>query len=83
MSADQPESSLPEPDPEPPRAPGGADAATSESDVGAASRGTPVTPDPPFSAQRDTEDIPHEIQTPEEPEEPEVGDDESTAEPSA
>ena len=61
----------------PERAPGGADADVSESDVGAASEGRPLTPDPPLSAQADEDKIPDEIQTPEEPEVTEAEGDES------
>lgn len=68
-------------DQDPPRAPGGADAAVSESDVGAASEGTPVTPDPPLSAQKDEADLPDEIQTREPPDE--ETDDDTVSEPSA
>jgi hypothetical protein len=74
----------PEPtiDEEPDRAPGGANADLSESDVGAASIGRPVTPDVPLSAQRDEAEVPDEVQAPEPPETTEAPDD-SPSEPSA
>lgn len=67
---------LPEPtvDPEPPRAPGGPDASPNESDPGstvsAEERAAAVIPDPPFSAQRDEDDIPEAIQEGEPSDEP-------------
>lgn len=65
------------------RAPGGADAELSESDVGAASEGKPLTPDPPLSAQKGEDDIPDALQEPESPE-PEAKEPEgATSEPSA
>jgi hypothetical protein len=84
MSNDIPKSPDPEVDQHPSRAPGGVDAHVSESDVGGASRTSPVTPDAPLSAQQDDADLPDEILTPEEPE-PEVpgDDDDSPSEPSA
>jgi hypothetical protein len=66
---------MPEPqrDPEPERAPGGADADPYvEADVGATEpEGEVLTPDPPFSAQQDQAEVPDAIQEPEneEPEE--------------
>ena len=71
-------SELPEPhvDDEPDRAPGGADADLSESDVGAASEGQRITPDPPLSAQQDVDEVPDELSEPEESDdEAEPGDD--------
>jgi hypothetical protein len=63
---------MPEPkrDPEPDRAPGGADADVyAGADVGAAEPNHEVlTPDPPFSAQQDEAEVPDEIQEPETPE---------------
>lgn len=63
-------SDRPEPrvDDDPVRAPGGADADVSESDVGAASEGEPLTPDPPLSAQQEDARVLDELQEPEEPE---------------
>jgi hypothetical protein len=57
-------------DPHVDRAPGGADASPTESDVGAGERtdGDVVTPDPPLSAQQDERDIPDPIQEPEDKE---------------
>lgn len=59
----------PEPtrDPEPDRAPGGADAnAFAEGDVGATEPNSEVlTPDQPLSAQQDVDDVPDAIQEPE------------------
>jgi hypothetical protein len=71
-------SERPEPrvDDEPERAPGGADADLSESDVGAASEGAPVTPDTPLSAQQDEAKVLDELQ---EPEKPDIEDAEQTA----
>jgi len=71
-------------DEDPDRAPGGADADPSESDVGAASEGAPVTPDPPLSAQQEDAPVLEELGEPEEPdiddtEEPEEGGSEPTA----
>lgn len=65
-------SDRPEPrvDADPVRAPGGADADLSESDVGAASEGVPVTPDPPLSAQQDDAKVLDELQEPEESDTP-------------
>ena len=54
-------------DDEPDRAPGGVDADVSESDVGAASEGEPVTPDPPLSAQQDDAKVLDDLSEPEEP----------------
>lgn len=54
-------------DPDPERAPGGADADVSESDVGAASGEKPVIPDPPLSAQADEDAVPDEVMEPEAP----------------
>jgi hypothetical protein len=82
MSADI--GDLPEPhvDSEPERAPGGADAVeTAESDVGAGSDGTPVTPEEPMSAQQD-EAIPDELLEGEPPE-PEEQATDNTDEPSS
>ena len=51
------------------RAPGGADATTLESDVGAGESSEDlVTPDQPLSAQQEEEKVPDAIQEPEEPE---------------
>lgn len=63
-------SDRPEPrvDDDPVRAPGGADADVSESDVGAASEGEPLTPDPPLSAQQEDARVLDELQEPEEQE---------------
>lgn len=85
MHSDLPDPPEPDVDPDPQRAPGGADADLSESDVGAASEGPPVTPDPPFSAQREEDEIPDELTTPEEPDDTEddEGDDGETSEPTA
>ena len=69
-AGDQPE---PRVDEEPARAPGGPDADLSESDVGAASEGQPVTPDPPLSAQQEDAPVLEELA---EPEEPDIEDDE-------
>jgi hypothetical protein len=57
-------------DPNVDRAPGGADASSTESDVGAGERtdGDLVTPDPPLSAQQDESKIPDPIQEPEDKE---------------
>jgi hypothetical protein len=77
---DQPEPSV---DEEPERAPGGADADLSESDIGAASEGAPVTPDVPLSAQQDQARVPDEVQAPEQPEGAEGGDSDGRSEPSA
>ncbi len=56
-------------DPEPDRAPGGADAVdTVESDVTVGEKGTPVTPEAPLSAQQDEAQVPDELQTGERPE---------------
>ena len=52
------------------RAPGGADATTHESDVGAGVHpGSPVTPDQPLSAQTDEKEVPDELQESEGPDE--------------
>ena len=80
MSKQGPDAPKPAVDQELERATGGADADVSESDVGAASEGRPTTPDQPLSAQQDEEEIPDEIQTPEEPEVTK-GEDESASEP--
>jgi hypothetical protein len=77
---DQPEPSV---DEEPERAPGGADADLSESDIGASSEGTPVTPDVPLSAQQDQAQVPDEVQTSEQSEGAEGSQDNGTSEPSA
>jgi hypothetical protein len=72
-------------DPNVDRAPGGADASATESDVGAGERtnGDVVTPDPPLSAQQDESDIPDPIQEPEDKEQAnDDGVDESEDEPS-
>ena len=45
-----------------PRAPGGADASSMESDVGAGESAEPVTPDQPLAAQTDEVEIPDAIQ---------------------
>ncbi|HEY7044015.1 MAG TPA: hypothetical protein VH419_10140 [Nocardioidaceae bacterium] len=82
MTTDLPDPQQPTIDEEPDRAPGGADADLSESDVGAASRGTPVTPDVPLSAQQDQAEVPDEVQAPEPPETTDHGDD-GPSEPSA
>ncbi len=57
-------------DPNVDRAPGGADASSSESDVGSGDRtdGEVVTPDPPLSAQQDGADVPDPIREPEDKE---------------
>ncbi len=56
-------------DPEPDRAPGGADAVdTVESDVTVGEKGAPVTPEAPLSAQQDEAEVPDELQTGERPE---------------
>jgi hypothetical protein len=71
-------------DPNVDRAPGGADASATESDVGAGERtnGDVVTPDPPLSAQQDEEKIPDPIQEPEDKEQANAdGVDESEDEP--
>ena len=73
----------PEVDKEPEPAPGGADADLSESDVGAASEGTPLTPDVPLGAQQDQAQVPDEVQAPEQPDQTEGGDSDSPSEPSA
>ena len=52
-------------DDDPVRGPGGADADVSESDVGAASQGAPVTPDPPLSAQQEDAPVLDELSEPE------------------
>lgn len=83
MSSEIPDPPQPNVDEEPERAPGGADADLSESDVGAASEGTPVTPDVPLSAQQDEAQVPDEVQTPEHGEGAEGGDTNGTSEPSA
>jgi hypothetical protein len=83
MDSDIPDPVEPEVDEEPERAPGGADADLNESDVGAGSEGTPVTPDVPLSAQQDQAQVPDEVQTPEEPEETEATERRSASEPSA
>jgi hypothetical protein len=80
------ESNLPdaEVDPNVDRAPGGADASSTESDVGSGERtnGDVVTPDPPLSAQQDEADLPDPIQEPEEKEQAnDDGVDESEDEP--
>jgi hypothetical protein len=56
------------------RAPGGADASPTESDVGAGERtnGDVVTPDPPLSAQQDEAEVPDPIQEPEDKEQENV-----------
>ena len=62
---DAPEMPEPSVDPEPPRAPSGADATLNESDPGSSASADvteAVIPDPPFSAQRDEEEIPDAIQ---------------------
>jgi len=72
-------------DPNVDRAPGGADASATESDVGAGERtnGDVVTPDPPLSAQQDETEIPDPIQEPEDKEQAnDDGVDESEDEPS-
>ncbi len=73
----------PRPDPEPERAPGGKDAMrTAQSDVGAGTDESLLTPDPPAPAQQDTERVPDEIKQPERPE-PEEQATDNTDEPSA
>jgi hypothetical protein len=67
MSSEVPPEPEPKVDEEPPRAPGGADADVSESDVGAASEGEPVTPDAPLSAQQPEAEVPDEVLEPEGP----------------
>jgi hypothetical protein len=56
------------------RAPGGADASSTESDVGSGERtnGDVVTPDPPLSAQQDESEVPDPIQEPEDKEQENV-----------
>jgi hypothetical protein len=66
MSSDLPEAPQPQTDQEAPRAPGGADADASESDVGAGSDGPPVTPEGPLPRGARPA-IPDELRTPEEP----------------
>ena len=73
----------PEVDKDPEPAPGGADADLSESDVGAASEGTPLTPDVPLGAQQDQAQVPDEVQTPEQPDETVGPDSNIPPEPSA
>ena len=59
----------PQVDPEPERAPGGADAVeTVESDVTADADGAPVTPEAPLSAQQDEAQVPDELFEGERPE---------------
>jgi hypothetical protein len=56
----------PQVDPDPERAPGGADATLEESDVGASAAGEPLlTPDQPLSAQQDEAKVPDELREPE------------------
>lgn len=83
VSSEIPDRPEPKVDEEPEPAPGGADADLSESDVGAASEGAPVTPDVPLSAQQDQAQVPDEVQAPEQPEDTESGGKNSTSEPSA
>lgn len=83
MNSEIPDRPKPEVDQEPEPAPGGADAHLSESDVGAASEGTPAIPDVPLSAQQDQTQIPAEVQAPEQPDETEGGDHDGDSEPSA
>ncbi|MGH3507260.1 MAG: hypothetical protein ACRDO2_08670 [Nocardioidaceae bacterium] len=83
MNNQIPDPPEPEIDEELERAPGGADADLSESDVGAASEGTPVTPEVPLSAQQDEAQVPAEIRAPEQPEEADGPDNDGTSEPSA
>jgi hypothetical protein len=83
MNSENPNPPEPKIDDEPERAPGGADADLSESDIGAASEGTPVTPDVPLSAQQDQARVPDEVQTPEQPEGAEGGVRDGRSEPSA
>ena len=63
------------------RAPGGADASATESDVGAGERtnGDVVTPDPPLSAQQDEAEVPDQIQ--ESDDKVQSNDDDDVAEP--
>jgi hypothetical protein len=83
MSADLTDPPDPHVDAAPERAPGGADAnPNAESDVGAGTEGTPLTTDPPLSAQQDEDVIPDELQEPEAPE-PEEQATDNTDEPSA
>jgi hypothetical protein len=65
MTDEAPERPEPKTDDDPERAPGGVDASINESDVGAASGEEPLTPDPPFSAQQDEDDVPDAVQEPE------------------
>lgn len=65
-------------DPDIDRAPGGADASVTESDVGAADP-APLTPDPPFAAQKDDDVVPDAIQEPEERDSSAVEDPQETA----
>ena len=56
-------------DPEPDRAPGGADAVqTVEGDVTLPQEGAPVTPEAPLSAQQDEAEVPGELLEEERPE---------------
>jgi hypothetical protein len=56
-------------DPQPDRAPGGADAVESvEGDVTVGAAGAPVIPDAPLSAQQDEAEVPDELHTGERPE---------------
>ena len=56
-------------DPEPDRAPGGADAVeTVEGDVTVGEEGAPVTPEAPLSAQQDEAEVPDELFEGERPE---------------
>jgi hypothetical protein len=66
---------MPEPqvDPDPERAPGGADATVVESDVGASGdTESLLTPDQPLSAQQEEAEVPDELQEPEPSDAPET-----------
>ena len=69
MNSELGDTPTPSVDPEPDRAPGGADAVdTVESDVTVGEKGAPVTPEAPLSAQQDEAQVPDELQTGERPE---------------
>ena len=69
MNSELGDAPTPSVDPEPDRAPGGADAVdTVESDVTVGEKGAPVTPEAPLSAQQDEDQVPDELQTGERPE---------------
>lgn len=84
MTSDTPGPPEPTTDEQPDFGPGGTDADESESDVGAASSGTPVTPDGPLSAQQDQVGVPDALQEPDEPApDDEEEEQDETSEPSA